>query len=104
MASKAADVDATPRNDRQLNIKDARTVRLARDIAARRGQTVTAVIRQALEREEAAQEADIERKIQGGFAILRDVRAMWKPGTRNLTFEEIMNAMYDDDQPDGFAK
>lgn len=63
----------------QLNIKDAETVRLARELAEATGQPITQVIRQALERELEAIARSREKRLDAARAIIRETRTMWKP-------------------------
>jgi antitoxin VapB len=63
----------------QLNIKDADTVRLARDLAQANGESVTATIKRALERERAAREAEVQRRIDRIQEIVARAHGHWKP-------------------------
>ena len=63
----------------QLNIKDAETVRLARELADATGLPITQVIRQALERELKATAQEKQARLDGARAIIRETRTMWKP-------------------------
>ena len=88
----------------QLNIKDAETVRLVRDYAAQTKRTVTATVREAVERDLRAREADIEARIQQVNELVDEVRRTMPAEWRNKSSAEIMESMYDDDAPDGFAQ
>ena len=63
----------------QLNIKDAETVRLARELADATGLPITQAVRQALERELQAIAQDSEQRLDAARAIIRETRKMWKP-------------------------
>lgn len=63
----------------QLNIKDAETVRMARELAEATHQPVTQAIKQALEHELRKIEDDREARLEKARAILRETRTMWKP-------------------------
>ena len=63
----------------QLNIKDAKTVRLARELADATGLPITQVVRQALERELRCLAQDNQERLDGARAIIRETRKMWKP-------------------------
>ncbi|HEX8301883.1 type II toxin-antitoxin system VapB family antitoxin [Sphingomonas sp.] len=63
----------------QLNIKDAETVRLARELADATGQPVTQAIKQALERELAVLRDDKNARREEFRAIVREARKRWKP-------------------------
>ena len=88
----------------QLNIKNESTVRLARELAAAAGTSVTQAVHSALEQAAATRDATIRAKIQQMNALVaefqRDMPADWK----GKTSKEIMDAIYDDDEPDGFAR
>jgi|EndMetStandDraft_4_1072995.scaffolds.fasta_scaffold2206957_1 antitoxin VapB len=61
----------------QLNIKDAETVRLARELAEITGQPITQAIKSALRRELRENEFAIAVKRAELKAILSGTRAMW---------------------------
>lgn len=63
----------------QLNIKDAETIRLARELAEATGQPITQAIRAALERELRENERVREARIAGFRSIVRESRKLWKP-------------------------
>lgn len=63
----------------QLNIKDAETVRLARELAEATGQPVTQAIRQALKRELDAIRESKHARMEELLAIVRETRHLWKP-------------------------
>ena len=81
----------------QLNIKDAETVRMARELADATGQPVTQVIRQALERELQRREADKQAYMSRLREIAREFRAHMPEELRGLTSKEWMDSIYDED-------
>ena len=88
----------------QLNIKDPETVRLARELAGRTGKTVTETIRNALERVEADREREIAQKLAEIDEIVAEFQRRMPDDWRGKTSKEIMDSIYDDDEPDGFAR
>jgi antitoxin VapB len=83
----------------QLNIKDATTVRLARELADARGETVTAVIRAALEREAREREAAVAEKVRRINAAVDELRKHLPPEWEGKTSKEIMDEIYEDGLP-----
>lgn len=81
----------------QLNIKDAETIELARNLAARLGKSVTATIRDALEEKARTQEAEIQAKIDAVNAIVAEFQKDLPEEWRGKTSKEIMDEMYDED-------
>lgn len=81
----------------QLNIKDAETVRLARELADATGQPITKAIKQALERELQRREADIEETIARVKEISREFVASVPAEMRGKTSKEWMDDLYDED-------
>lgn len=81
----------------QLNIKDAETVRLARELADSTGQPITAAIRQALEHELQRREAEIQETLRRVKEISREFRANMPADWHGKTSKEIMDEMYDED-------
>ncbi len=63
----------------QLNIKDAETVQLARKLANERGESVTAVIRAALERDMRMLDDERGAKVREALALVEGLRGRWKP-------------------------
>ncbi|MCW3847533.1 type II toxin-antitoxin system VapB family antitoxin [Sphingomonas sp. LB-2] len=82
----------------QLNIKDAETVRLARQLADATGQSVTAAIRAALERELRENEKAKAERRQRVREIVKGSRELLKPEFRDqelsLTHGDLL---YDED-------
>lgn len=88
----------------QLNIKDPETVRLARELAGKTGKTVTETIRSALEAVNDRREREIAEKIKRANEIVAEFQRLMPDDWRGKTSKEIMDAIYDDDEPDGFAR
>jgi antitoxin VapB len=63
----------------QLNIKDAETIRLARELAEMTGQPITKAIRTALERELAELDRAREERLGKLRSIVKEARTLWKP-------------------------
>ena len=82
----------------QLNIKDAETVRLARELADATGQPVTKAIKAAIERELRENERIRAQRVEAAMAIVRGGRALLKPEFRDqelsLTHGDLL---YDED-------
>ncbi|WEK01945.1 MAG: type II toxin-antitoxin system VapB family antitoxin [Candidatus Sphingomonas phytovorans] len=68
----------------QLNIKDEETVRLARELAAEMGESVTQAVRIALQ-ERRARTATPRRRatVEEMMAVVRGLRDHWKPEFRD---------------------
>ena len=81
----------------QLNIKDERTVALARDLAKQFGKSVTEVVREALEEKNRRREKEIARKLKRVGKILEGIREHWNPETHHMTSKELMDSIYDED-------
>lgn len=88
----------------QLNIKDPDTVRLARELAGKTGRTVTETIRSALERAQEERDRAIVEKIKRANEIVAEFQKHMPEEWRGKTSREIMDAIYDDNEPDGFAR
>lgn len=63
----------------QLNIKDAETIRLARELAAITGQPITQTIRAALERELAELDRAKNERLENLRNVVKEARTLWKP-------------------------
>jgi len=81
----------------QLNIKDATTIRLARELAASSGESITATIRKALEREHREREEKVQAMLARVREISAEFRANMPPEWQGKTSKEIMDSIYDDD-------
>lgn len=88
----------------QLNIKDDATVREVREYAAQTGRTVTATIRDAVRNDRSRREEEIAERIRRANELIDEVRRNMPPETRAMTSWEIMESIYDDNEPDGFAR
>lgn len=88
----------------QLNIKDAETVRMVRDYAAETGRTVTATVRAAIENDRRVRETEIAEKVKAVQEIVAEFQRRIPEEWRGKTSKEIMDSIYDDNEPDGFAK
>ena len=81
---------------KQLNIKDAATVELARNLAKKLDLSVTAVVREALEaKAQLAQADDMAKAAEIDGIVERFQRAM-PPEWRHKTSKEIMDELYDE--------
>lgn len=78
----------------QLNIKDAETVQLARDLADATGQSVTAAIKAALKTRIDQQEAEVQARIARIDAIATEFRKNMPPEWHGKTSSEIMDSIY----------
>lgn len=83
----------------QLNIKDAETIRLARELADATGQPVTKAIKAALEQELARREEEIQAKIARVNAIVADFQRNMPEEWHGKTSREIMDEIYEDGLP-----
>lgn len=81
----------------QFNIKDAETIRLARELADQKGKSVTATIREALERERAVLAEEREQRVQAILDAARQIREKIPAELRRLSSKEWMDAIYDED-------
>ncbi len=83
----------------QLNIKDAETIRLARELADATGQPVTKAIKAALEQELARREEEIQARIARVNAIVAEFQRNMPEEWRGKTSKEIMDEIYEDGLP-----
>lgn len=88
----------------QLNIKDPVLVQRVRELALRNGQPVTATLRELVDREWQARDAEKAERLARMTAFTRELQASVPEELRNMTSKEIMDLIYDEDQPDGFAR
>lgn len=63
----------------QLNIKDAETVRLARELAEATDQPITQAIKAAIERELESLREERDSRLEQMRSIVRESRTHWKP-------------------------
>ncbi|MDG2533823.1 type II toxin-antitoxin system VapB family antitoxin [Sphingomonas sp. HITSZ_GF] len=80
----------------QLNIKDAETIRLARELSNELGISVTATIREALEEKARRREAEREELITKIMEISHEFRAAMPADWHGKTSKEIMDEIYDE--------
>ena len=83
----------------QLNIKDAETVQLARDLADATGQSVTAAIKTALRDQMARREEEVQARIAAIMAAAEKFRQHMPPEWHHMTSKEIMDEIYEDGLP-----
>ena len=88
----------------QLNIKDEELVRRVKRLAERRRHPVTAYLRTLVDRDWQAQEAETEALLAEVRAISAEFVANLPPEWKGKTSREIMDSIYDDNEPDGFAR
>ncbi len=81
----------------QLNIKDAATVKLARDLADATGQSVTAVVKGALQRDFQQHLTARAEKIGRIDDIIAEFRRNLPPEWVGKTSKEIMDSIYKED-------
>ncbi|WCM29560.1 type II toxin-antitoxin system VapB family antitoxin [Sphingomonas sp. QA11] len=68
----------------QLNIKDEETVRLARELAAEMGESVTQAVRIALQERRARTPPPRRRaRVEETMAVVRGLQDHWKPELRD---------------------
>ncbi|WP_375381597.1 type II toxin-antitoxin system VapB family antitoxin [uncultured Sphingomonas sp.] len=88
----------------QLNIKDERTVTIARDLARQLGKTVTETIRDALEDKVRARDVERGTRVVRMLALADEIYAELPDAVKAMTSKELMDSIYDDNEPDGFAR
>ena len=88
----------------QLNLKDPVLIERARTLARRAGQPVTAKLRALVDKEWEAQENDIHERRAALNALLDEIYAVMPDDVKKMTSKEIMDSIYDDNEPDGFAR
>lgn len=88
----------------QLNIKNPDTVRLARELANANGTTMTQAIHAALDQATVDREAAIQAKVRRVNEIVEEFQRSMPEDWKNRTSKEIMDAIYDDEQEDGFTR
>lgn len=81
---------------KQFNIKDTRAIELAQDLAARKGTSVTAAIRDLLEDERRQREEEIAQRIAEMTVVVERIRAKIPPHLLKLSSKEWMDAIYDE--------
>ena len=81
----------------QLNIKDERSVRLARELADANGTSMTQAVRDALELAAAQRESIIQTRIAEFKVLIDEIRQHQPPQWEGKTSKEIMDELYDED-------
>lgn len=81
----------------QLNIKDAETVRMARDLADASGQSVTATVRAGLEVLADRRKADEEAWLARVDAIVAEFQKHMPAEWEGKSSKEIMDSIYNAD-------
>lgn len=81
----------------QLNIKNAATVELARDLARQLGKSVTDTIHEALEEKARNRESERAKFIARMKEISTEFRATMPADWHGKTSKEIMDEIYDED-------
>jgi hypothetical protein len=84
----------------QLNIKDAKTVERARELARRSGQPVTAVIRDLVDREWQSEEQKLSELLAKFDRLTEEARRNMPEEARHLTSKEAMDLIYVDGLPE----
>lgn len=88
----------------QLNIKDPVLIEGAQLLAKRRGKAVTATLRGLVERELANDKAQSAERLARMRKWADEVYEQIPDDVKRMTSKEIMDSLYDDAEPDGFAK
>lgn len=88
----------------QLNLKDPVLVERAKALAARQGEPVTATMRRLVDAAWDASERERDERLQRMRQWADKVHAALPPDVRGLTSKQIMDSIYDDSEPDGFAR
>lgn len=88
----------------QLNIKDDAIVRKAKEWAAQDGHSVIDTIRAVFDRESQRREADRAERLARMREWADAVYAALPADVKGMTSKEIMDSIYDDKEPDGFAR
>lgn len=81
----------------QLNIKDAETVRLARELAKQLHKSVTETIREALEAKAQAAAQEREKRIADMTALADEAYAAMPDDVKKMSLKELMDSIYDED-------
>lgn len=81
----------------QLNIKDAETVRLARDLAKLLHKSVTETVREALEAKARSAAEEREKRLADMIALADEAYVAMPDDVKKMSLKEIMDSIYDDD-------
>lgn len=87
----------------QLNIKDPVFIARARELARRKGQPVTATLRALLDTVWLADEAERTGRLAKMQAFTLALQAAVPDDVRQSTSRQVMDLLYDADEPDGLA-
>ena len=88
----------------QLNIKDDIVASKLKQWARQDGQSVAATMRALVEREEQRRDGAQSARLERMIAFTKELQAAVPPELRALTSKEVMDSIYDDNEPDGFAR
>lgn len=88
----------------QLNLKDPVLVERARVLAARKGEPVTATIRKLVDAAWQESEQESDQRLRRMMEWADKVYANLPEDVKGMTSKEIMDSIYDDNEPDGFAR
>ena len=88
----------------QLNIKDAEIAEEWRAWARQDGRSITATMRDVMERERGRRDADRTDRLARMIAFTEQLQAAVPPELKSSTSKEVMDSIYDDKEPDGFAR
>ena len=88
----------------QLNIKDAVLIERVRSLAALRQEPVTAMLRHLVDAAWKDRDREVEDRLAAMRAFTAQMQAAVPAELRGVSSREIMDSIYDDDQPDGFAR
>lgn len=88
----------------QLNIKDPVLIERARELARRDGKPVTATLRALVDKAWDAKEAERSDRLARMHQWADEVYAQIPDDVKRMTSKEIMDSIYDDNEPDGFAR
>lgn len=88
----------------QLNIKDPATIELARTLARRSGRSVTATIRDALERENTTREDESAARADQLLAELRNIPAQLPPELAGKSSRQIVQEFHEQEWQDQYGR
>lgn len=88
----------------QLNIKDEEIVDKVRKLAVADGRPMVATIRALVDQEWCRREDERAKLLARMIAFTEEIHAAMPGDVKGMTSEEIMEAIYDDNEDDGFAR
>lgn len=88
----------------QLNIKDPILIERARDLAKARGQAVTTTLRALVDKEWEVREAEVAERLARMRKWADEVYAQMPKDVKRMSSKEVMDSIYDESEPDGFAR